>query len=608
MHDKVKILKKTLAVFVAASAVISMFVCCLSVNAAVAYNGSGTKSDPFIVETPEQLDGIRNNLSAFYKLGNTIDMSSFGNFSPIGFIAKPFTGSFTCELNADNTPKYIIKNLKVYNDNGKDHKYKDVSGYTNYVKGNSKWEAGLFGCTDGASIENIHILDSSVYNSVIGQHKQNPDGTWNPGADEQGSGILIGMAYNTYVSGCGVTGSMEVRTTSTGGLIGYSEQCIIENCYSKVDVKSGGFWAQSYFIGAVYGGNVTNCYADGSYTFTYISDLSSCGGFVGSLNSGAVLSDCVVTGKPMLSVYGNRCEDDSVTLTNCFADATVSQPAAIPDNFAKYSATNCGITASSGATQPKFNTVGKDAVDAELSTIKAKLSYVTDAAAYTPGAVTEVTVSSQTSAVGTAEVSTATEGDTQTTDADENISVSELIERINALPDSEHITLDDKEEFKKIKKAYDSLSDGEFNQLPAECILKVTGDYEALCLLMMPDIVERIKALPDVKKLTAKDKETVLELYDDYEFLNDDCKAAIASKHSDKLKEAYEKVKDIEDTAVSERALTVSEKVIVVILIVLIVLILAANVTLTIFFFKKKKALDGIDGEPDIEEETRGEG
>ena len=48
MHDKVKILKKTLAVFVAASAVISMFVCCLSVNAAVAYNGSGTKSDPFI--------------------------------------------------------------------------------------------------------------------------------------------------------------------------------------------------------------------------------------------------------------------------------------------------------------------------------------------------------------------------------------------------------------------------------------------------------------------------------------------------------------------------------------------------------------------------------
>ena len=61
---------------------------------AVSYIGSGTKADPYLVTNAEQLDGMRNNLSAHYKLAATIDMSSFGNMEPIGFLAKPFTGSF----------------------------------------------------------------------------------------------------------------------------------------------------------------------------------------------------------------------------------------------------------------------------------------------------------------------------------------------------------------------------------------------------------------------------------------------------------------------------------------------------------------------------------
>ena len=41
---------------------------------AVSYAGSGTMNDPYLVETAEQLQGMRENLSAHYKLNNTINL------------------------------------------------------------------------------------------------------------------------------------------------------------------------------------------------------------------------------------------------------------------------------------------------------------------------------------------------------------------------------------------------------------------------------------------------------------------------------------------------------------------------------------------------------
>ena len=54
----------------------------LPASAAVTYRGKGTQKDPYLVETAEQLNGIRNNLKAHYKLANTIDLSSFSNSNP----------------------------------------------------------------------------------------------------------------------------------------------------------------------------------------------------------------------------------------------------------------------------------------------------------------------------------------------------------------------------------------------------------------------------------------------------------------------------------------------------------------------------------------------
>ena len=156
MHYKQKATVGSLSLALCICIILSIFTASFSVSAAVAYNGNGTKESPYLVETPEQLDGMRNNLSAHYKLANTVDMSSFSSaFQPIGTMAKPFTGSFTCELNSDGTPKYIIKNLKIDNNNGAAHQVKNNSGYANYVKNNNKWEAALFGATTSPPLKNI---------------------------------------------------------------------------------------------------------------------------------------------------------------------------------------------------------------------------------------------------------------------------------------------------------------------------------------------------------------------------------------------------------------------------------------------------------------------
>ena len=592
MHYKQKATVRSLAFTLCVCIVMSIFTAAFSVSAAVAYNGSGTKDSPFLVETPEQLDGMRNNLSAHYKLSNTVDMSSFSSeFQPIGTMAKPFTGSFTCELNSDGTPKYIIKNLKINNNNGAAHQYKNNSGYANYVKNSNRWETALFGATTSASIENIYVLDANISSNVIGQHQMNPDHSLNPGMDEMGTAILIAVAEDTYVSGCGVTGKVTSRANGTGAFIGRATNCVIENCYSKADVSSGGFWSQGMFTGLISGGSVKNVLAEGSYAFTYTSDLSSCGAFAADITSGAEVENAVCIGSAFRRPFVGRCEDASVTLTKCYSNVQLQNADESSSATPLYTATDCGFAGNGN--QPGFSNVSAAQVTAAAESVKANVAYITDGASYTPGAVSEVVVTES----GNTETSAQETGSGSGSDSSEEtvMSVSDLVAEIEKLPEAEKLTLKDKDELKKVKRAFDKLSDSEYNQIPAELVSKMTKCYDAMCLLIIPDIVKRVKALPEVNKLKASDRDNVLEIYDDYTFLDEEHSTFLSSKIVSKLQEAYEAVKDMSEQSVSSRALTVSEKIIVIILIALTAIILLMNVLLCIYFFKKRKALAGED-------------
>ena len=148
----------TRRIFVAAvSLLILLQIFVIGVSAEkVEYEGKGTAKNPYLVKTVEQLDGMRNKLSATYKLSANIDLSGVQNFKPIGNLAKPFTGTFLCDTDENGAAKYIIKNLTVSVEPAGATLAEKYSGYKK--DGTSGWEAGLFGATDSATLKNIVIL------------------------------------------------------------------------------------------------------------------------------------------------------------------------------------------------------------------------------------------------------------------------------------------------------------------------------------------------------------------------------------------------------------------------------------------------------------------
>ena len=111
-----------------------LLACCLLVGAAAAAGGSGTAADPYIIQTAAELQSMQNNLAAYYKLGNDINLQGI-SFTSIGSPSTPFIGSF------------------------------DGAGYTisNMVMSSSTESTGFFSCLgSGAIVKNTIFQDCSV--------------------------------------------------------------------------------------------------------------------------------------------------------------------------------------------------------------------------------------------------------------------------------------------------------------------------------------------------------------------------------------------------------------------------------------------------------------
>lgn len=266
---------------------VSLFTANLSVSAAgFSGKGSGTKSSPYLVTNAQQLDEMRNNLKAYYKLANTIDMSSVANFKPIGNIAKPFTGTFTCDTNSEGTPKYIIKNLKITVSPAGATRAEKYSGYKK--DGTSGWECGLFGKAKGATFKNIFLGNINYKNTVEGTSTMNGDYSINPGQDEMGIAALVVLGEGINVTNCGASGNIEGACNHTGGLIGYAgSSSKIKNSYSYVNVKSTGLWQSGGFIATINKSTVDSCFYEG----TFHGGGNTAGAFFGA-GKDATVSNC----------------------------------------------------------------------------------------------------------------------------------------------------------------------------------------------------------------------------------------------------------------------------------------------------------------------------
>jgi hypothetical protein len=220
-------------------------------------SGSGTSESPYLITSWAQLNEIKDELDAFYKLNVDLDSNSNGyntyasssansgnGWLPIGSNTDIFTGTFDGD-------GHTVSDLYIYRTS------------TDYV--------GLFGYSSG-TIKNVGILNMNI----TGQN-------WVGAIGRNHAGIIL----NCYSTGI-VKGLNYV-----GGLIGYQfTNGTITNCYSQATVirLSGTGTAIGGFLGRNYQGSVTKSYSTGDVQFLGTDNPTNCG-FIGTIGTGGGYAD-----------------------------------------------------------------------------------------------------------------------------------------------------------------------------------------------------------------------------------------------------------------------------------------------------------------------------
>jgi hypothetical protein len=267
--------------------------------------GNGTAECPYLIETADQLNRVRDNLDAHYRLIADIDLagSDYPNWEPIGNNTSKFNGSF-------DGGGHTIFNLVI---NRPDQDY-----------------VGLFGSADTGTViryiglENADVTGAGLTGGLVGDSRGDITGSYVKG-NVQGSTYVGGLAgyhrtgtiagsytegtvtaSESYVGGITgenegtITGSYAAGTVSSvsyhyaGGLVGYNASAI-RNSFAKVTVsgneKIGG-------LAGYHSGTIEKVYATGD-----VSGNNYVGGLVGHIHGNADISAAFATGSVTGGTY-----------------------------------------------------------------------------------------------------------------------------------------------------------------------------------------------------------------------------------------------------------------------------------------------------------------
>lgn len=175
--------------------------------------GDGSEENPYQIATPEQLDSIRNNLSANYIIVNDLDLSNYENWIPIGDVDNKFSGIL-------DGAKHNIKGLTI--------NIKDLNSYYDPEYGNYYANLGLFSYSYGATFKNIKMSDINIY----------LDSDVNGNGYVCVGGIVASRYLGMNIENCCVSGRIDIKTNlgiSVGGIAGLANT--IQNCENKVDIN-----------------------------------------------------------------------------------------------------------------------------------------------------------------------------------------------------------------------------------------------------------------------------------------------------------------------------------------------------------------------------------
>jgi hypothetical protein len=227
--------------------------------------GQGIPGSPWKIETAKQLEEVRNHLDGYYVLNADIDLSSYGNFSPIG-IFEPLSDN----PEDAETPKLELAFTGIFDGNGR-----KISNVT--ISAPTQAGVGLFGCVAGEN----------------------------------------GLVKNLVVENVTVTGGPML----VGGVIGY---CQPANTLQDITLQGTNNITGDAMVGGIVGGgfcSFENCKAAANVTANTAN--ANIGILAGGIETGSFIS-CTVTGGSISAPDGSMgigglaaCAQDAPEVRNC---------------------------------------------------------------------------------------------------------------------------------------------------------------------------------------------------------------------------------------------------------------------------------------------------
>ena len=237
--------------------------------------GSGSPSDPYQIETAEQLSLLAVNVNSgtnyygvYFEQTADIDLSAYW-WDAIG----TYTSSSDYNEFAGHYDGGAHTVSGVFTQAGSSSTY-SYQGLFGYVRGTSS--------TNLAEISNVGVIDSNIQGY-------------------QRVGGIAGYAYYSNITNCYNTGSVTGSRNYVGGVVGYNSSSTVSNSYNTGDVTSTTTVSNSC-VGGVVGGNYSSSTVSNSYN---TGSVTSSGGYVGGVVGYSASSSTVSNSYNIGSVTGS---------------------------------------------------------------------------------------------------------------------------------------------------------------------------------------------------------------------------------------------------------------------------------------------------------------
>ena len=139
-----------------------------------------------------------------------------------------------------------------------------------------------------------------------------------------------------------------------------------------------------------------------------------------------------------------------------------------------------------------------------------------------------------------------------------NIQAADAVtEQINALPDVDKLTLDNRDAVQAADDAFAALTEDQKQYVDESTKEKLVNALHQIDVLDAENVTSIIDALPNVDEITLDDKDAVQAASDAYDALSSEAKAMIDQATYEKLDQAEDKITDLEDAQAADQVETV---------------------------------------------------